>query len=111
MKENLERYYAVFNEENRLLLQSGQVEYITTMKYIHDYLAGNKQKRILEIGAGTGRYCVELAKEGYQVDAVELTDHNLQILKAKLNGEESLCARQGDALDLSDYEEDCRGKS
>lgn len=106
MKENLERYYAVFNEENRLLLQSGQVEYITTMKYIHDYLAGNKQKRILEIGAGTGRYCVELAKEGYQVDAVELTDHNLQILKAKLNGEESLCARQGDALDLSDYEED-----
>ena len=65
VKKNLERYYTVFDEENRLLSQSGQVEYLTSMKYIHDFLAGDKQKRILEIGAGTGRYCVELAKEGY----------------------------------------------
>ena len=106
MKENLERYYAVFDEENRLLSQSGQVEYLTSMKYIHDFLAGDKQKRISEIGAGTGRYCVELAKEGYQVDAVELTEHNLQILKSKLTGEEKLNAIQGDALELIEYEEE-----
>jgi len=106
VKENLERYYAVFDEENRLLSQSGQVEYLTSMKYIHDFLAGDKQKRILEIGAGTGRYCMELAKEGYQVDAVELTEHNLQILKSKLTGEEKLNAIQGDALELIEYEEE-----
>lgn len=103
VKNDLEKYYSVFDEEGRLLSQSGQVEYLTTMKYIHDFLGGNKEKRVLEIGAGTGRYCIELAKEGYQVDAVELTDHNLQILKSKLTGKEMLHAIQGDALDLSAY--------
>lgn len=105
MKENLERYYTAFDEEHRLLSQSGQVEYLTTMKYIRESWSGNKNKRILEIGAGTGRYCVALAQEGYQVDAVELTEHNLQILKAKLVGDEKLHAVQGNALDLSDYKD------
>ena len=105
MKENLERYYAVFDEERRLLSQSGQVEYLTTMKYIRESLEGNKDKRILEIGAGTGRYCITLAQEGYQVDAIELTEHNLQILKSKLTSEEKLHVVQGDALDLSGYKD------
>lgn len=54
----------------------GQVEYLTTMKYIHEYLKDDKSKRIPEAGTGTGRYSVTLAKEGYQVDAVELKPVN-----------------------------------
>ena len=34
----LEQYYSNYDEEGRLLSKHGQVEYITTMKYIHDYL-------------------------------------------------------------------------
>ena len=34
----LENYYGKFCEDNRLLRNHGQVEYRTSMKYIHDYL-------------------------------------------------------------------------
>lgn len=100
---HLEQYYSNYDEEGRLLSRHGQVEYLTTMKYIHEYLDNDKTKKILEVGAGTGRYSVTLATEGYQVDAVELTDHNLSILHSKLTGKENLTAIQGNALDLSCY--------
>ena len=99
----LEDYYSNYNEEGRLLSQHGQVEYRTTMKYIREALAGDKTKRILEVGAGTGRYCVTLAKEGFPVTAVELVAHNLEILKSKLDGTEDITALQGNALDLSRF--------
>lgn len=102
---HLEEYYSNYDEEGRLLSRHGQVEYLTTMKYIHDYLSEDKNKRILEVGAGTGRYSVTLAREGYRVDAVELTEHNLNILHSKLSGDEKLTAVQGNALDLSRYED------
>ena len=99
----LEDYYSNYNEEGRLLSQHGQVEYRTTMKYIREALAGDKTKRILEVGAGTGRYSVTLAKEGFSVTAVELVAHNLEILKSKLDGTEDIRALQGNALDLSRF--------
>ena len=99
----LEDYYGSYDEEGRLLSQHGRVEYITTQKYIHEALAGDRSKRILEIGAGTGRYSVSLAREGYPVAAVELVAHNLDILKSKLRGDERLEALQGSALDLSRF--------
>lgn len=105
MMNHLEQYYSNYDEEGRLLRRHGQVEYLTTMKYIRDALDNNQSKRILEVGAGTGRYSVTLAKEGYQVDAVELTEHNLEILRSKLTGQEQLTAVQGNALDLSMYED------
>ena len=67
------------------------------------HLAG---KRILEVGAGTGRYSVALAKEGYSVVALELIERNLSILKSKLTGDEQLQALQGNALDLSRFADD-----
>lgn len=97
----LENYYNAYDEEGRLLSQHGQVEYLTTMKYIHEYLEGMHSPAILEIGAGAGRYSVTLAKEGYQVTAVELIAHNLDLLKAKLDGTEQITVLQGNALDLS----------
>ena len=51
------------------------------MKYIHKFL--EQGMRILEVGAGTGRYSLALAKEGFRVDAVELLEHNLNILRSK----------------------------
>ena len=98
----LEEYYNSFNEEERLLSRHGQVEYLTTMKYIHQYLEGMTNPEILEVGAGTGRYSVTLAKEGYRVTAVELVARNLEVLRSKLDGAEPIIAMQGNALDLSD---------
>lgn len=97
----LNDYYIRIDEDGRLLSKHGQVEYLTTMKYIHEYLDGVCEPRILEIGAGTGRYSVTLAKQGFSVTAVELVAHNLEILRGKLDGSEPITAFQGDALDLS----------
>lgn len=97
----LEQYYNSYAEENRLLSRHGQVEYLTTMKYIEESLAGIETPAILEVGAGTGRYSVALAKQGLRVTAVELVEHNLDVLRSKLDGTEPITAMQGNALDLS----------
>lgn len=102
---HLIEYYNNYDEEGRLLSRHGQIEYLTTMKYIEDALGGNKRKRILEAGAGTGRYSVTLAQMGYQVDALELVEHNLEVLRSKLTGGENITAVQGNVLDMSCYED------
>ncbi len=103
MMTNIEKYYNKFNEDKRLLRRHGNVEYVTSMKYIHDYLDEEKQSRIIDIGAGTGRYSVALANEGYDVTAVELVKYNLGILKSK---GANVKAYQGNALKLSRFEDE-----
>lgn len=106
---DLELYYNKFNEEKRLDSRHGQVEFITSMKYIHEVLEAIGQRkpkeeiRILDVGAATGRYSVPLAEEGYDVTAVEPVKHNLARLKAKGS---SVKAYQGNALKLKRFEED-----
>lgn len=113
----LEQYYNKFNEEKRLNSRHGQVEFRTSMKYIHEAIESirnpltyttvsesaiaasldNSDIKILDIGAGTGRYSVALAEEGFDVTAVELVKYNLGILKQKNS---SVKAMQGNALNL-----------
>lgn len=100
----LNDYYNNYDEESRLIKDKAhQIEFITTTKYIEKYL--EKGDRILEIGAGTGRYSIHYAKQGYQVDAVELVNKNLEILKSKITQEMNINAIQGNCLDLSMYED------
>ena len=72
--KELTAYYSTYDEDGRLRSRHGMVEYLTTMRYIAKYLRPGM--RILEIGAGTGRYSHALAQQGYRVDAVELVQHN-----------------------------------
>lgn len=69
--EIVSSFYNVIDEDSRLnTSRQGQLEYVTTMNYIHRY--AKPGAKILEIGAGTGRYYIALAKEGYKVTAIEL---------------------------------------
>ena len=102
----LEEYYNNYDEEGRLLSRHGQVEFLTTMKYIEECLKDISDPNIIEIGAGTGRYSVSLAKQGFRVTAVELIEHNLEVLRSKLDGSEPITAIQGNALDLSTLPDD-----
>jgi 2-polyprenyl-3-methyl-5-hydroxy-6-metoxy-1,4-benzoquinol methylase len=92
-------FYSNYDEEGRLLSKHGQVEYLTTMRYIDKYLQPGM--RILEIGAATGRYSHALARRGYQVDAVELIQHNIDIFNTFTQTGENVTIRQGNAKDLS----------
>lgn len=92
-------FYHHYNEDGRLACRHGSVEFLTTMHYIEKY--SKPGCRVLEIGAGTGRYSHALARQGYAVDAVELVAHNIEIFRQKTQADESITITQGNAVDLS----------
>ena len=75
MDNYLESYYRDYDEDARLESRWGRVEYLTTMDCVHRYMRPGM--RVMEIGADTGLYSHALAREGYQVDAVELLEHHI----------------------------------
>lgn len=91
-------YYNKFNEDKRLLRRHGLVEYYTTIKYLDEVLSWYPEPKILDIGAGTGRYSIYLHNKGYNVSAVELVKQNLNVIKRKVP---NLKSYLGNALDLS----------
>ena len=105
LDEILSNHYSNdYTEDDRLTKDlTHKVELITTLKYIDKYL--NEGDRVLEVGAGTGIYSLNLARRGYKVDAVELVKDNLDILRSKITSEMNINAIQGNALDLSMYED------
>ena len=104
-KEIVSGYYDQYDEDGRLSrTRHGQLEYCTTMAYIHRYAA--RGARVLEVGAGTGRYSIALAKEGMDVTAVELAGSNLAVLRENSRGIENITSYQGDATDLSRFADD-----
>ena len=105
MKSNeyLINFYNSYDEDSRLVSKHGMVEFLTTMHYIEKYLKPGD--RVLEIGAGTGRYSHTLARQGYSVDAVELVEHNIEVFKSNTKENENINIFQGNALDLSLFED------
>ena len=102
--EIINGFYNGYAEDTRLSRsRHGQLEYLTTMKYIHQVIS--EKSSILEVGAGTGRYSVALAKEGHDVTAVELVKSSLELLRQNSKGLENIASYQGDALDLSRFQD------
>ena len=100
--EIINEFYNSISEDARLeKSRQGQLEYYVTMSYIHKFL--KQGDRVLEIGAGTGRYSIALAKEGYRVSSIELVESNLNELKKNAQGLDNIEAYQGDALDLGRF--------
>lgn len=97
-------FYNSYDEDSRLANPYGAVEFLTTMRYIEKYLKPGG--RVLEIGAGTGRYAHALARQGYPVDAVELVEHNIAVFRQNTLPQEDVTITQGNALDLSAYPTD-----
>ena len=91
-------YYTTHDEDARLVPKRGRVEFLTTVHYIEKYLKPGM--RILEIGAGTGRYSHYFAQNGYAVDAIELMECNIEVFKANTRKNEKITIQQGDAIDL-----------
>lgn len=99
---SIEKYYNKFNEDKRLKTRHGQVEFLTTTKYILKYISKNKNAKILDIGAGTGAYSKFLKENGFDVTAVELVAKNLSVLKQNVP---NIPAYLGNALNLKRFKD------
>lgn len=103
-KEIISNHYNNYDEDNRLIKDyTHNLEFIISKEYIQRYLKEND--KILEIGAGTGRYSIYYAEKGYDVTAIEYVEHNLEILKSKIKSDMKIRAEQGDAVDLSRFKD------
>lgn len=92
---NIEKHYNKHPEDKRLLRRHGIVEFETTLHHLHRFLKPGA--RVLDIGAGTGRYTSALMAEGYEVKAVELVRRNIEVF---LKREPTADVVQGDARNM-----------
>ena len=104
-EEIVGKFYTQYEEDGRLeRTVHGRLEYATTMNYIHRYAKASS--KVLEVGAGTGRYSIALAKEEMDVTAVELVEKNLEILREHSKGISNIRSYKGDATKLDMLDDD-----
>lgn len=63
-------------------LEHHQLEHDLTWRYLNKYLP--PQGKVLEVGAATGQYTIELAKRGYKITAVDISPALLETCRQKL---------------------------
>ena len=69
--------------------------------FLEQELNNDKNKRILDIGCGTGRHAIELAKRGYTVTGIDLSESQLNRAKQKAQAEKvDITFQQADARHL-----------
>ena len=106
MSDNVNDIAAYYNNDpsrEQTRLERHQLEYDLTWRYLDKYLPA--QGSILEIGAATGRYTLELAERGYSVTAVDMStgllEENKRII-AEAGLEKQVCYILADARNLSE---------
>ncbi len=76
-----ENYARKYDEESFVKGTLGECD------FIEKELSHDKALRILDVGCGTGRHAIELAKRGYDVTGIDLSE--AQLARAKQKAEES----------------------
>lgn len=80
-EELFENYSRTYNNESYVQGTIGEVD------FIEKEINYDKSKKILDIGCGTGRHSIELAKRGYGVTGIDLSENQLESAKEKAKKE------------------------
>lgn len=74
---------------------------VKEVDFIEEEIQYNRAKQIIDIGCGTGRHAIELAKRGYSVVGIDLSESQLKRAKEKAaDAGVKVNFQQGDARDL-----------
>ena len=101
LKRN-EELYKLFDEEKRLKSRTGLVEKITTQKEIEKLI--NTNSKVLDIGAGTGVYTIDLASKVKEVIAFEPSSSNFKTLGTKAKDFLNIRSYNKSSFDLKDLQ-------
>ncbi|MCP4541780.1 MAG: class I SAM-dependent methyltransferase [Chloroflexi bacterium] len=82
MNENALRYYEQASEREWERLERRWVEFHVNLHFISAHLA--PASRVLDIGAGPGRYAIELAKRGHRVYVGDLSPELVRLAREKI---------------------------
>ena len=72
-----ENYARRYDEENFVQGTAGECD------FIEQELRGDTSQRILDVGCGTGRHVIELARRGYRVTGIDLSEAQLRRAREK----------------------------
>jgi len=94
------KHYEDYDEDIRLVKDSAHtIEFVTTTHFLDKYI--NKNARVLEVGAGAGRYAFFYGEKGVRVTAVDLSPKHVSIMEDKAKGKElTMEILQGNALNM-----------
>lgn len=72
-------------EWDKIYKEQGEVQFdiLPTVKVAVDIFKKNKCNSIMDLGCGTGRHTIYLAEHGFKVHATDISEHGLEITKAK----------------------------
>ena len=99
-EKELITYYNKFKEDKRLDTKHAKVEFYTALRYIEKYL--KDKDKILDVGAGTGKYSIYFKNKGYYVEAVELVKQNINTFK---KNDSSIKVHQASAINMKMIED------
>ncbi len=97
-------YYENYDEDGRLNRDNAHlIEFLTTIHYFDKLFKPNS--KILDTCAGTGKYSIYLSNKGHEVTALDLVEHNINIIKSKEESKKLKEIATCNVLDLERFEE------
>ena len=92
-------HYESVEEENRLRVGKGQIEFLRTQEVLRHHLP-SRPARVLDVGGATGIHAQWLAEDGHQVTLIDLSPRHIEIARTSL-AHLGIQVEQGDARSLS----------
>ena len=99
----VKQFYQSYNEDARLVKDNyHQVEFITTLYFLDNYIKSGL--KVIDIGAGTGRYAFYLAQQNCHVTALDIVPKYVKLMQEKAKQQSlNLEIFHVDARDLSRF--------
>lgn len=85
-------------------LDDEKINRLLRFKAVQQHLPG--VRRILDVGAATGAYSIPLAKMGYEVVHLDISDEMIGHARKRAEGLDNICFVKQDAADLSMFPDD-----